>query len=191
MIVKCQRCKRACRTGNPDPKARMLRESANTGFCLDCAVTDWLRCTYPVNLVLRAAPMLGTERATTDQLDWDADGEWGPDSFSLDQVREREKRIGSAIVAALHNDTSELDALCAERQGAEDRRTERQLAAARKRPELALLNPPTRELFGDIMRSAFAQAQLENINWQWIVDNWALPFPPLRGKYKKRGATWP
>lgn len=51
-IVKCKRCQANCRLGPVgNPKAKMLRYS-NKGLCINCAVHDWLRNTYPINMQL-------------------------------------------------------------------------------------------------------------------------------------------
>jgi len=39
-----------------------------------------------------------------------------------------------------------------------------------------LLNPDIRELFADIMRTAGADAEPDEINWNLIVENWELPW---------------
>ena len=50
--VECQRCGAHCQAGAPgNPKARMLRRSTK-GLCINCAVHDWLRNTYPCNILL-------------------------------------------------------------------------------------------------------------------------------------------
>jgi len=44
MIVHCQRCHVPCRAGAPDPKARLLQESAGPkGLCVNCAVTQFFK----------------------------------------------------------------------------------------------------------------------------------------------------
>ena len=44
MIVNCSRCHVRCRTGTPDPKARLLQESAGPrGLCVNCAVTQFFK----------------------------------------------------------------------------------------------------------------------------------------------------
>ncbi len=49
----CQRCGARCKaSGQGKPKAKMLRWSKSTGLCVNCAVHDWLRNTYPPNLIL-------------------------------------------------------------------------------------------------------------------------------------------
>lgn len=51
--VVCDRCGRNCQPGKADPKARLLRISeTDEGFCLDCAVTAWLRSTPPICYML-------------------------------------------------------------------------------------------------------------------------------------------
>ena len=50
----CLRCKVRCKVdGQRNPKAKMLRRSGEPkGLCVNCAVHDWLRNTYPVNILL-------------------------------------------------------------------------------------------------------------------------------------------
>lgn len=52
--VYCQRCNASLRlTGPGNANAKMLRHSKKPkGFCVNCAVHDWLRNTYPVNQIL-------------------------------------------------------------------------------------------------------------------------------------------
>lgn len=51
--VHCQRCEAACKTAGPgNPDAKMLRRSKDKGLCVNCAVHDWLRNTYPINMLL-------------------------------------------------------------------------------------------------------------------------------------------
>lgn len=40
-----------------------------------------------------------------------------------------------------------------------------------------LLHPDVRKLFGQLMQTANADAKLEEINWNLIIENWELPFP--------------
>ena len=50
----CQRCKTELAV-NPKPQsdAKMLKRAKQSqGFCVNCAVHDWLRNTYPVNQIL-------------------------------------------------------------------------------------------------------------------------------------------
>lgn len=53
-IIRCERCGVRCKVeGTRNPKAKMLRRSKEPkGLCVNCAVHDWLRNTYPVNLIL-------------------------------------------------------------------------------------------------------------------------------------------
>ena len=53
-IVHCERCKARCRVSDPgNPKAKMLRRSkVPKGLCVNCAVHDFLRNTYPCNMLL-------------------------------------------------------------------------------------------------------------------------------------------
>lgn len=87
--VECQRCGVRCRTGSPgNPKARMLRRSEEPkGLCVNCAVHDWLRNTYPCNILLaQSGPKalvhlhiqeqfagimrIGMADAMPDEIDW-------------------------------------------------------------------------------------------------------------------------
>ncbi len=97
--VKCKRCGWRCkRAGPPGKKAKMLR-FAKEGLCVNCAVHDWLRNTYPPNILI-----------------------------------------------------------------------------AQSGPKV-LLFPHIQEQFAGIMRTGFADAKPDEIDWQKIVDNWDLPFP--------------
>lgn len=50
--VNCERCGATCRVEPlKSSKAKMLRHS-NKGLCVNCAVHDWLRNTYPINMQL-------------------------------------------------------------------------------------------------------------------------------------------
>ena len=87
---ECQRCGIRCRvdsSGNPD--AKMLRRSDKPkGLCVNCAVHDFLRNTYPCNMLLAesgpgslAHPHIqeqfagimrvGLADAMPDEIDWD------------------------------------------------------------------------------------------------------------------------
>lgn len=51
--VDCQRCGQRCKvSGPPGQKAKMLRFAEGPGLCVNCAVHDWMRNTYPVNTLL-------------------------------------------------------------------------------------------------------------------------------------------
>ena len=52
-ITNCLRCDVKCKVDpKPDSKARMLKRGSQAkGLCVNCAVHDWLRNTYPVNLI--------------------------------------------------------------------------------------------------------------------------------------------
>ncbi len=54
MKVYCQRCNAPLRVGGSrNEDAKMLRRSKQPkGFCVNCAVHNWLRNTYPVNQIL-------------------------------------------------------------------------------------------------------------------------------------------
>ena len=96
----CERCRRSCRVAPKRNKdAKMLRTSAvPKGLCVNCATHDWLRNTYPVNMIL------------------DGSG-----------------------------------------------------------PKI-LLHEHVRKQFSDIMRAANADAKIDEINWNLIVENWELPW---------------
>lgn len=53
-VIHCERCKARCKVdGLRNSKAKMLRRSKEPkGLCINCAVHDWLRNTYPVNMLL-------------------------------------------------------------------------------------------------------------------------------------------
>lgn len=58
-IVNCKRCAVQCRIGGPaNPDAKMLRFSIEGhGLCVNCAVHDFLRNCYPINMMLaRSGP---------------------------------------------------------------------------------------------------------------------------------------
>lgn len=49
----CRRCGAKCKIDPlPQSNAKMLKRSRNKGLCVNCAVHDWLRNTYPVNILL-------------------------------------------------------------------------------------------------------------------------------------------
>jgi len=54
VAIRCQRCGAHCKVVGPrNSKAKMLRRSKEPkGLCINCAVHDFLRNTYPVNLIL-------------------------------------------------------------------------------------------------------------------------------------------
>jgi len=52
-ITKCERCGAKCKVApKPGSAAKMLKRGSQEGLCVNCAVHDWLRNTYPVNLIL-------------------------------------------------------------------------------------------------------------------------------------------
>lgn len=53
-VIRCGRCKTPCKVDKlRNPKAKMLRRSKEPkGLCINCAVHDWLRNTYPPNILL-------------------------------------------------------------------------------------------------------------------------------------------
>jgi len=52
--IYCKRCNVRCQVAGPrNPGAKMLRRSKEPkGMCVNCAVHDWLRNTYPCNILL-------------------------------------------------------------------------------------------------------------------------------------------
>lgn len=53
-VVHCQRCELPLRVNSkPESKATMLKRAKDgKGLCVHCAVHDWLRNTYPINIQL-------------------------------------------------------------------------------------------------------------------------------------------
>lgn len=99
--TNCQRCGARLKVDAvPGSKAKMLRRSKGPkGLCINCAVHDFLRNTYPPNIQL---------------------AESGPEILLYQHIQ---------------------------------------------------------ELFANIMKAGFADANADEIDWQRIVDNWYLPFP--------------
>lgn len=99
--ARCNRCDMPLKVdAKPGSKAKLLRRAKTAdGYCVHCAMHDWLRNTYPINLQL---------------------AESGP-------------RI--------------------------------------------LLYPHVRDVFAGIMRAGNSDATLDEINWNYIVECWDLPFP--------------
>ena len=99
-IINCERCGARCRVDGPrNPDAKMLRRSKEAkGLCINCAVHDWLRNTYPVNLIFTTL---------------------SPDALRLEHIQQQ---------------------------------------------------------FTEIMRSGFADAKPDEIDWEAIIANWDLPF---------------
>ena len=54
MTTNCIRCGVKCQVAGPqNSEAKLLRRSKDPkGLCVNCAVHDWLRNTYPVNMLL-------------------------------------------------------------------------------------------------------------------------------------------
>jgi len=87
-VVECGRCGARCRVaGTPGEKAKMLRRARGPGLCVNCAVHDWLRNTYPPNILLaQSGPQvlllehiqrqfteimrIGFADAKPDEIDW-------------------------------------------------------------------------------------------------------------------------
>lgn len=65
----CDRCGGKCRIGKRNPDARMLRRSATpSGLCVNCATHDWLRNTYPCNMLLdQSGPHVLLQQAIREQ----------------------------------------------------------------------------------------------------------------------------
>jgi len=88
--MKCLRCQAHVQVSEPgNSKAKMLRRSTGPGLCVNCAVHDWLRNTYPVNLILACSSpnslrfehvqqqftdimRAGGADANPDEIDWEA-----------------------------------------------------------------------------------------------------------------------
>lgn len=90
-IINCERCEARYRVDTPrSSKAKMLRRSKEPkGLCVNCAVHDWLRNTYPVNLIFTTLSpdalrlehiqqqfteimRAGFADAKPDEIDWEA-----------------------------------------------------------------------------------------------------------------------
>lgn len=88
--TNCERCGTDCRIdASRKPDAKMLRHSNEPkGLCVNCAVHDWLRNTYPPNILLaQSGPRIllfphiqkqfaeimkvGSSDAKPDEIDWD------------------------------------------------------------------------------------------------------------------------
>ena len=97
----CERCGVQLKVDAvPGSEAKMLRRSkVPKGFCINCAVHDWLRNTYPPNMLLAQS---------------------GPNVLLYTHIQEQ---------------------------------------------------------FAELMKTGFADANPDEIDWQRIVDNWDLPFP--------------
>ena len=89
--INCERCKARCKVDVPrSSNAKMLRRSKEPkGLCVNCAVHDWLRNTYPVNMIFTTLSpdalrlehiqqqfteimRLGFADAEPDEIDWEA-----------------------------------------------------------------------------------------------------------------------
>lgn len=68
--VNCERCGIQCKAGGTRSlKAKMLRLSKEPkGLCVNCAVHDWLRNTYPVNIQLAQYGPKGLDHPQIQQL---------------------------------------------------------------------------------------------------------------------------
>lgn len=86
----CERCKAPCKVVGPqNSKAKMLRRSKEPkGLCINCAVHDWMRNAYPVNMILAGSGpkvlayshiqkqfmeimQVGLADAQPDEINWD------------------------------------------------------------------------------------------------------------------------
>lgn len=50
-----------------------------------------------------------------------------------------------------------------------------------------LLDPRVQEQFARLMQAGNADAKPEEINWQRVVENWALPFPKKPRRAREKG----
>lgn len=66
-VTRCKRCDMRVRVNpKPDSQAGMLRRAQEpTGLCINCAVHDWLRNTYPVNILLAESGPKGLMHVTS------------------------------------------------------------------------------------------------------------------------------
>jgi len=89
-IMYCQRCGAECVINPPkESNAKMLKRAKGGGLCVNCAVHDWLRNTYPVNILLaqsgpkalqfehirqQFADIMKSQKADAEfgEIDWDA-----------------------------------------------------------------------------------------------------------------------
>ena len=62
-VVRCERCGLSLRLApKPQSKAKMLRRSTRAkGLCATCAAHNWLRNTYPCNMLLAESGPKGLE----------------------------------------------------------------------------------------------------------------------------------
>lgn len=51
MITSCKRCGKECQSSIGNPDARLLRRS-NQGYCADCALTEFLKRTEPLGMLI-------------------------------------------------------------------------------------------------------------------------------------------
>ena len=67
--VDCKRCGERCGVaGPPGKEAKMLRFAEESGLCANCAVHDWLRNTYPINMQLAEYGPKGLDHPQIQQL---------------------------------------------------------------------------------------------------------------------------
>ena len=50
--TKCERCGKLCRGGEGNPEARLLKRGAKNGYCVDCALTAFLKGTEPLGMLI-------------------------------------------------------------------------------------------------------------------------------------------
>ena len=89
-ITNCRRCGKKLRVDpKPQSNAKMLKRGSQAkGFCINCAVHDWLRNTYPVNIIFTTLSpdalrlehiqqqfitlmQAGNADANPDEIDWE------------------------------------------------------------------------------------------------------------------------
>jgi hypothetical protein len=51
VIATCQRCGKICQGGVGNPEARLLKR-ASSGLCVNCVITQFLKTTEPLSIVL-------------------------------------------------------------------------------------------------------------------------------------------
>jgi len=92
-VIDCQRCGAQCRlSGKPGKKAKMLRFAKGPGLCVNCAVHDWLRNTYPINMLLAEHGPKGLEHPQIQEMFANimltAGSDANPDEIDWNRIKE-------------------------------------------------------------------------------------------------------
>lgn len=102
LVGSCSRCGVPLRVGGgPDPKARLLRLSATPeGYCLECAVTEWMFLTPPICFLFGKGDAVDPREAEycrkqgwDKELDGPDSPKRGPQVLLLPHVRESVRRL--------------------------------------------------------------------------------------------------